>query len=168
MASREARAKARALAREALEREANPPDQVDLPDDVQTGSLPTLGYVASTEQGNTLPISSFNVVVPALKHPLISPAQRVHLALTEWIKLQDPYLANIVAEGLKLDWVEYFDPENPDKRMSPGWQYAQEELPPEVDEIIDTWLKQGILTVVPEELVKACSPIFAIPKKGIL
>ena len=105
------------------------------------------------------------VCVPPLIHACLPPHLRVQKALPEWKKLGDQYVSQVVEGGLKLDWIEEFDPENPSAEFAPPWKYPQPEQPPAVAKIIQTWVTQGLLTVQPVKNVKCCSSIFAIPKK---
>lgn len=95
----------------------------------------------------------------------IPPQKRVLQAAASWASLGDTYISRVVTEGLKLDWVEGFDPLNPVRSFSPRWEYPQDNQPEAVKDIIAKWLKGGIITVIPPHHVKSCSSIFAIPKK---
>ena len=50
---------------------------------------------------------------------LVSPHLRMQKALPEWKKLGDQYVSQVVEGGLKLDWIEEFDPENPSAEFAP-------------------------------------------------
>ena len=67
-----------------------------------------------------------------------------------WQVLEDPYLCQIAANGLLLDWIEGFDPENPLPEFKPAWWESKaDRLPPTVATIIWDWLKQGVIKEVP-------------------
>ena len=115
----------------------------------------------------TVPNAEFipSVHVPQLEHPHLAPHLRVQKAAHHWHLFQDTYVSRVVSEGLKLDWIDGFNPEWPDPTFCPVWEYPKERQPPEVQNIIHQWLLQGLLTEIPWENVKCCSSIFAIPKK---
>lgn len=96
----------------------------------------------------------------------LPPHQRVLCAADNWQKLGDSYVANVAKSGLRLDWLEGFCPENPHPLFRPAWWVSSPLLPPQVGEIVEDWLRQGVITEIESTAAKSCSSIFVIPKKG--
>ena len=93
------------------------------------------------------------------------PHARVQRNAHEWRVLNDSYVANVARTGLLLEWIEGFSPDFIDSDFWPSWKESRPNLPQEVDDIITNWERRGIIKRVDRREVKACSPIFAIPKK---
>ena len=73
-----------------------------------------MGLPHTLQYSTTSEVSFPTVAVPALKHPWFPPHLRVQKACHHWASLNDPYITKVVSEGLKLDWIEGFTPENPE------------------------------------------------------
>ena len=51
--------------------------------------------------------------VPPPLQPYLPLFMRCRAQLAEWERLNDAYVTSVIREGLCLDWVDGFDPENP-------------------------------------------------------
>ena len=97
---------------------------------------------------------------------LLPPHIHVQHNAANWQILGDAYLCQIANQGLLLDWIEGFDPENPLPEFRPQWWESRaDRLPPTVATIVHDWLVQGVIKEVPPHVPLACSSIFVVPKR---
>ena len=71
------------------------------------------------EVSDTLVAGVPSAVVPPLLHPQLPPPERIQKARENWFKLGDAYINRVVTEGLKLEWIEGFNPEDLDVSFPP-------------------------------------------------
>jgi hypothetical protein len=74
-------------------------------------------------------------------------------------------VANIAHEGLKLDWIEGFDPLQPSENFSPPWWTSRLDQEAPIPKLIQDWLLAGIISEVPVTEAWASASVFGVPKK---
>ena len=95
---------------------------------------------------------------------LLPPHIHVQHNAANWQILGDAYLCQIANQGLLLDWIEGFDPENPLPEFRPQWWESRaDRLPPTVATIVHDWLVQGVIKEVPPMY-----PWLAVPSLSFL
>jgi hypothetical protein len=103
--------------------------------------------------------------VPVVAYASEPPHRRVQLSSAKWRSLGDRYVAQVAAEGLKLDWIEGFNPYNISEAFRPKWCVTQPHVSHQVENTIQKWLLEGVITEIAPENALSCSGIFAIPKR---
>lgn len=105
------------------------------------------------------------MTLPRLTDPEVPPHARVLSRADRWAQLNDPYVARVAQRGLLLDWLEGFQPLDPDPKFCPPWWSSSPDLPPEIGKLVQQWVKAGVVIEVQPDEVHCASSIFAIPKQ---
>jgi hypothetical protein len=103
--------------------------------------------------------------LPQVSFAGLPPHTRILKSAPQWAKLGDKYVAQVAAQGLKLDWIDGFDPYNISEAFRPKWCVTQPRLAPQAENTIKQWLLEGIVTEIDAAEAKSCSSIFTIPKR---
>lgn len=106
--------------------------------------------------------------MPSKAYPYSPPAaahQRVQQAAVHWAQFRDKYVLSVIQQGLKLHWVEGFDPLHPATDFRPRFAIKNPPLPPEVKALIEEMVADGSLLEINGQEAMCISPIFAIDKK---
>jgi hypothetical protein len=104
--------------------------------------------------------------VPPVRFAGLPPHTRVLKCAPAWSQLGDRYVAQVADQGLKLDWIDGFDPYNISEAFRPKWCVTQPRLAAQAENTIKQWLLEGIITEIDAGEAKSCSSIFTIPKRN--
>ena len=86
--------------------------------------------------------------VPPPSIPSQGAHERVRQALPAWASLNDEYVFKVLQNGLKLNWVQGFNPTNPNSSFRPKRTFNKPDLPPEVASLVREMLLDGSISEV--------------------
>ena len=87
---------------------------------------------ASNQGSTSAPRAPTPKGIPELRWGDLPPHERILRCADNWGKLGDSYVAAIAKTGLLLDWIDGFQPTNPQKDFAPAWWESSPNLPPQV------------------------------------